>query len=126
MAMNDPLHRRQTDTGSLELVRGMKPLKDAEQLLRVLHVEAGAVVAHEIRRRRRRLHPEFDAGGRHAAGEFPGIAEKVLEHRGDEVRVAVAVDVVLDRVLDVPCRVAGAKAFEDPPRQRRQVHGRGL
>jgi hypothetical protein len=48
MPVNDPLHDRQTNACSLELVCAMETLKDAEKLVYIPHIEAGSVVAHEI------------------------------------------------------------------------------
>jgi len=48
MAANDALDRGEPDAGSLELLGGVQALKHSEELARIGHVEAGAVVAHEI------------------------------------------------------------------------------
>ena len=47
VALDDPVHGRQTDAGPLELGLLVQALERGEQPVRVLHVEAGAVVAHE-------------------------------------------------------------------------------
>jgi len=46
--VHDALHRREADAGPLELIGAVQPLKGAEQPVGVGHVEAGAVVAHEV------------------------------------------------------------------------------
>src|SRR4051812_46399626 len=43
----DPLDDREPDAVAFELRGGMQPLKGDEQLVRVLRVESGAVVAYE-------------------------------------------------------------------------------
>src|ERR1043166_7441722 len=48
VAMNDPLHGGQAHARAFELVRGVKPLKCAEQLIRVGHVETRAIVADKV------------------------------------------------------------------------------
>ena len=48
MPADDPLYRGQTDSRPLEVLRAMQPLKDAEQLVGVLHIEAGSVVANKV------------------------------------------------------------------------------
>src|SRR5674476_1244706 len=47
VAADDALHGGQTDTRAFELAGRVQPLEGAEQLVRIGHVEAGAVVAHE-------------------------------------------------------------------------------
>src|ERR1700756_4025608 len=47
MAMHDALNRRQTDTRAFEGLLRVKPLEDAEQLVRIFHVEADAIVSNE-------------------------------------------------------------------------------
>src|SRR6202051_1977937 len=47
MAVNDALDGGQSYSRAFKLFRQMQTLKDAEQLVYVLHVEAGAVVPHE-------------------------------------------------------------------------------
>src|SRR4051812_30020150 len=49
MPADDSLHRDEPDAGTLEVGRGVKALKNTEQLRRVGHVEACTVVPHEIR-----------------------------------------------------------------------------
>src|SRR5690349_19016979 len=47
---DDALHGHEADTRTVELLRRVQPLKDAEELRREGHVESGAVVANEVRR----------------------------------------------------------------------------
>src|SRR5512144_225750 len=46
VSMDDALHGRETDAGTLELLLSVQPLEYAEQLVRIAAVEAGAVVFH--------------------------------------------------------------------------------
>src|SRR5580704_17810345 len=48
VATDDPLDGGESDPGSLEFLNGMQALKHAEELSGMRHVEAGAIVAHEI------------------------------------------------------------------------------
>jgi hypothetical protein len=48
MTAHDPLHDRQTGTGTLVLVLPMQTLKNAEKLAGVPHIKPGAIVAHEV------------------------------------------------------------------------------
>src|ERR1043166_166543 len=48
VSMHDAVHNGQSHTGALKLVGGVQPLENAEEPLGVLHVEARAVVLHEI------------------------------------------------------------------------------
>jgi hypothetical protein len=45
---DDALHDRQSDAGALVLARVMKPLKHAEELRCITHVETDSVVAHAV------------------------------------------------------------------------------
>ena len=47
MAVDDALNGGQSYSGAFKLFRQMQTLKDAEQLVYVLHVKASAVVLHE-------------------------------------------------------------------------------
>jgi hypothetical protein len=47
MAVDDALNGGQSYSGAFKLFRQMQTLKDAEQLVYVLHVKASAVVPHE-------------------------------------------------------------------------------
>src|SRR6187401_3392341 len=49
--VDDPLHDRESHPRPRKLGRAVQPLEHAEELLVVLHVEAGAVVFHEEDRR---------------------------------------------------------------------------
>ena len=78
MAVDDPPNGRESDPGAFELFRKMQTLKYAEQLIDILHVEAGAIIPHE--------HldviagvdaTDLDFGPISHAGEFDRIGEKV-------------------------------------------------
>src|SRR4051794_8679683 len=47
--VNDPLHGCKPDACALELSTRVQALEGAEELVGVLHLEAGAVVANEVR-----------------------------------------------------------------------------
>ena len=47
MAVDDALNGGQSYSGAFKLLGQMQTLKDAEQLVDILHVKAGAVVLHE-------------------------------------------------------------------------------
>jgi hypothetical protein len=48
VAMDDPLHNRQANAGSLILFGEMESLKHAEQFVDIAHVKANAIVFDEI------------------------------------------------------------------------------
>jgi hypothetical protein len=50
MAVDDPLNRRQPDSAAREFLLGMKPLEGTKQPVRVSHIEARAIVPHEVGR----------------------------------------------------------------------------
>src|SRR6185312_4088308 len=91
VAVDDALDDREPDAGAFELFRAVKALEDAEQLVRITHVEAGAVVTHIIHGSRgclRRRGGEVDGGagiahrGRGGRLGLPGI-EGAYFDRGD-------------------------------------------
>src|SRR4051794_21310150 len=47
VTLNDTLNRREANSGALELLGEMQALKHAEQLVLVLHIEAGAIIPDE-------------------------------------------------------------------------------
>src|SRR5207245_1843643 len=79
VAVDDPLYRGEPDPRAGELAGRVQPLKRAEQLGGVRHVESGAVVAHEkcpptvVRH-----HADLHVRGRPLARALPGVAEQVL------------------------------------------------
>jgi membrane peptidoglycan carboxypeptidase len=75
MAADDPLHGRETHAGSVEFGGRMQPLKWRKQFVHIRHVEASAVVPHEIRERAVRFPAltEFDLRCISFRGELPRI-----------------------------------------------------
>src|SRR5689334_3334553 len=83
VASERTLHGSETHTGALEVARCVQALKRREQLTRVLHIEAGAVVAHEEGGGRRRVSAEFDSRVGLLRREFPCVAKQVHEHEAE-------------------------------------------
>src|SRR5690606_2139914 len=85
-----PPHRGQSHPVARELLLAMQALERAEQLGRVLLAESGTVVAHEADRvvPRVRLAAHLDPRARRARGEFPGVANQVLQQVADKVWIA--------------------------------------
>src|SRR5258708_39898255 len=101
--VDDALHRRQSHARSLELVGRVQALKGREKLVRMRHVEAGAVVADVVAVFCAALHlPDLDVGGGALAGEFPGVREQVLEYDLHEREVRIRANLVIDRPFDTP------------------------
>src|SRR5687767_2207130 len=110
VAPHHPLHGGQSDAAPLELGRGVQSLEGAEELARVGHVEAGAVVAHvEAALAGVLRHPELDMRLRFPGGVLPGVGEQVLEHHLDQVRVALRFEVRGDPHLHLSLRSAAAQ-----------------
>src|ERR1700753_269609 len=92
MAMDDALGGGQPYSGAFKLFGQMQPLKDAEQLIDVLHVKTRAVVLHE--------HLEFfftvidpanlDFSGASHARKFDRIGNKVDNDQPQHGTVSVA------------------------------------
>ena len=104
MTVDDSLNGGQSYSGAFELFRQMQTLKDAEQLVYVLHVEAGAVVPHE--------HLDFffiavgaadlDFGRRAHAREFDRVGNKVDDDQPQHRTVALTDGKRADLPDDVP------------------------
>ncbi len=97
MALHDPPDVGEPDARALELVVRVQPLEHAEQLVRVLHVEAVAVVAHE---------------DRDLAGDLPGTVPTSTAGCGTRDEYFTAFD---------------SRLISDEPQQRRiPVNGRQI
>src|SRR5690348_5492783 len=102
VTLDDALDRRQADAGAGELVDAVQALERAEQLGDVTHVEAGAVVAHEVAAPAvLHLGAELDARARVARRVFPGVAQEVLEDEADERGVGLVDEAGRDHELDL-------------------------
>src|SRR5262245_56745594 len=103
VSTDDPLDRRQTDAGALELLGRVQALERGEQLVRIAHVEPRAVVAHEVRGLAVDDRPtELDARAVAVAGELPGVPEQVLQHRPQQARIAGCRQALGDDQLHLP------------------------
>ena len=83
------LYGSQANTGAFELGYGMETLEGQEQFIDIGHIEAGAVVAHEIFRftillRNTEFYPWLGT----LLGKLPGIAQQVVQHYAEEVGIA--------------------------------------
>src|SRR5688572_22934071 len=76
VAPHDAIHRGEPDPGALELFRRVQSLERSEQLVRIAHVETGAVVAHEERGSLAALvATDLDTGCVALARELPGVRQ---------------------------------------------------
>lgn len=88
---NNPLHDTQADLFAFELRRSVQALERTEQLCRILHVEAGAIVAHEIGRLAVAFGAaDLDPCAPGAGREFPGVPEQVFQR--DFYQAGIALD----------------------------------
>ena len=113
VTLDDTLHDRQPDAGAGKLALRVHALEGHEQPGGVLHVEARAVVAHEILPQHARAEgiddfpaAEFDARPRHARGELAGVVEQVGERDPEQAAVAPDRQPGGDHELDVAPRPA--------------------
>src|SRR5450755_2866191 len=116
--VDDALHGGEADAGALELELAVQPLKGAEELVGVLHVEAGAVVANE----ESAAEPaKRDQRGRILGGELPGVAEEVLQGNPEQARVAVGHQVRLELDLHLAGWSLFLQLVQDDAREAAQV-----
>src|SRR5258708_40318509 len=77
MTANNPLHNRQSNTGSLKLLNTVQALEHAKQLVVILHVKACAIVLDEIGGHVVNLPPpHFNASNLALAGKLSGVWEQ--------------------------------------------------
>ena len=95
----------------------MEALEGSEELVRVLHVEARAVVPDvEGGGAAVGLPANLDAGIFSLARELPRVAHEVLEHDGQQMRIGLRDEPRLDLHLDLPRRLPA-------PQLRRHLAG---
>src|SRR5258706_1435833 len=121
VALDDTRDRREADPRSLELVGAVQPLEGAEELVRVRHLEAGAVVPHEEVGRVPVGAAELDPRRAVLARELPGIPEQVLEDHAQEARVSGRPQSLRDHDLHVAAAAAHPELLGNRPSDPRQV-----
>src|SRR5689334_3461037 len=120
--MDDALRCGQADTGAGELKRRVQPLKRAEELSGIGHIEAGAIVADEVGSSAvARLDAKLNSRVCQFAGEFPGIDKEVLKHDAQELTIAVGDDPVRDYTFDRTLGLTLSKLCQNAVRNRAQV-----
>src|SRR5690554_6485927 len=90
---HDPVHGRQPDSAARELFDRVEPLERHEQLHRVIHVEAGAVVPDEVDLLTILLgHADLDLGVLDTGSELPAVAQQVVEQDDYQLPVRARAD----------------------------------
>ncbi len=120
---HDAPHRRQADTGALEVICAVQALEDAEQPVREPHIEAGAVVPNAVGGLavvQRAFEPDLRIGL--PGGVLPGVAEQVLERNAQQRRIALYLQTLLDVHADHALRRLAAQIVGDVAGELRQVH----
>src|SRR6185437_1621144 len=84
----------QPDTYAFEFLLRMHTLEGTEELAGMGHIEAGAVVAHEVGCRRRRLYANLDPSRLAAARELPSVLQQHIECGGQQSGIALGSDAV--------------------------------
>ena len=102
----------------------MQPLEDAKELVRVAHVEARAVVAHEPNvALPLLLTTNLDHRGLALARVFEGVRQEVQPHLAEQRRIAQARRQFADAHFDLPSYPLGAEVFEDASHEWIGMHG---
>ena len=90
VAADDSLNCGQADSRSGELTVAVQALEGAEQTVYIGHVEAGAVVAHEVDGAIFGLVcSEFYPRLRLLPGVLPGIAKRIFDHNPHQIHVRI-------------------------------------
>ncbi len=101
----------------------MEPLKGAEELVRIRHVEPDTVVpdeAHPLLSKVRLA--ELDAGDVARAGELPGVPQQVLEQHPQQARVAHDRHALRRQIVDLAPGVGAVKLIDHDPRDGAELH----
>src|SRR5712692_9677567 len=129
--VNDALHRCQPDARAFKFVVAVKALKWPEQVRRVFHVEARAVVAHKVHLLiiRSPESSKLDQGRGMVGRKLPGIADQIVKRDVYETLVTIGRDIVLDDKLNLSIRRSGPQVVGNGPGHFAQVnaitlHGR--
>src|SRR5712692_912644 len=113
----------QTDAGALEVSSGMQSLEYPEQLIRILHVEAGAVVPdHEGPAAVRFDRGELDPRLRLLRGVLPAVPQQIVEGHAQQPCVASRPEPRGDREFHLSFRGRPLQIGHDVVRYAAQVH----
>src|SRR5579862_5648115 len=122
VAGDDALHRGQANARAFKLRGAVQPLEWLEELVRIGHVEPGAVVAHEEAGLPAHLRAaKLDVAGGMLGGELPGVAQQILQHNPQQPPVAAGHQVAGDIERDAALRLPGLEAAGDSSRHLAQV-----
>src|SRR5712692_4614059 len=99
---DDALDGREADAGSFEVRVGVKALEGSEELVRVCHVEASAVVPDIERGLGPVRTTDLHVGIRPLAGELPRVTHQVLEDDGQELGIGLRSEALLDVQANMP------------------------
>ena len=104
----------------------MQALEHTEQLVHVLHVEAGAVVPdHERPPAVRFGRAELDPRPRLLGGVFPAVAQQILERDAQQGRIGASLEPRGDHEFHSPGRIRALQLGDDLPRHAAHVHNLG-
>src|SRR6266851_4928171 len=113
----------EADARTLEVGGGMQPLEHAEQLVRVFHVEASAVVPdHEGPAPVCVGGSELDSWSRLLRGVLPAVAEQIVEGHAQEPGVASRIEPGGNVEFHLPLRGGPLQVGHDLPCHTAQVH----
>ena len=99
VALDDAVHRRESDAGAFEFAGLVQTLERLEQLVGVGHVEADTVVTHDEAAGAGTVLAQalqFDHRRGLVAGVFHGVAQQVLQHDAGQPQIAEARQARLD------------------------------
>src|SRR5689334_13649858 len=114
MKENDSLDRCEPDSRTFEFVSTVQSLERPEKPAFVLHVEAGAVILHEIDLILIVIYGvELDDRLVGMSREFPGIPQQVLNDRSYHYGVGIGGQFRIDSELDIPARIASLQFKSD-------------
>ena len=103
VALEDSVGDGQTDARAGKLVHSMQTLEGDEEFPGVGLIETRAIIPHVKRRLASGLYgAKLDVGALAFAGVFPGVANEILQHGTQQIRVSLRMKVRSDRPLDRP------------------------
>jgi len=122
MAADDALNCGEADAGAREFADRVEPLEGLEETVGEALIEACAVVTNKKDGSAVALGAaEFDFGGLAKSGEFPCIADQVLQSDLHQARIGVHLASRLNLDLHLPVGIRLSEAVEDGSGYQAQV-----
>src|SRR3984893_472248 len=114
VAIDNAMHRGESDPCSREFRLCVQALEWAEELFGVVHVKTRSVVTNEEHCDSLLLFcPDLDPSRRGLRRKFPGVPKQIVEHNAHEPAVCIHPELIFDAPFDLPIRVLLLQPLSD-------------